>query len=103
MTCVVIDTENAFNKELATELGVDVDNILIYETTIIPGIQKIFALINAEFKNKKARKEVFFLIDSWGTIVEPQVLVKAEEGSPAVNMQSAQFTKAVAILTKACV
>lgn len=101
MTCVVIDSENAFNKELATDLGVDVDDILIYETSIIPEIKKIFARINAEFKNKRERKEVFFLIDSWGTIVETQVLDKAEEGSSAVNMQSAKFKNELANIINA--
>lgn len=101
MTCVVIDTENAFNTKLAESLGVDVDDIVIYKTAKIPEIKQIFAKINHGLTRAESR-EIFVLLDSWGPIVEAQVLEKAEDASSAVNMSAAKFKNELANIMLAC-
>lgn len=101
MSCVVIDTENAFNVELAQSLGVDTDDILIFKTARIPEIKQIYAKINHGLSRAESR-EIFILLDSWGPIVEEQVLDKAEEASSAVNMSSAKFKNELANIINAC-
>lgn len=101
MSCVVIDTENAFNTELAASLGIDVDDILIFKTSRIPEIKQIYSRINHGLTRAESR-EIFVLFDSWGPIVEEQVMEKAEEASSAVNMSSAKFKNELANIINAC-
>ena len=101
MSCVVIDTENAFNTELAASLGVDLDDILIFKTSRIPEIKQIYGRINHGLTRAESR-EIFVLFDSWGPIVEEQVMEKAEEASSAVNMSSAKFKNELANIINAC-
>lgn len=101
MSCVVIDTENAFNTELAEELGIDLDDIIIFKTSRIPEIEQIYARINHGLTRAESR-EIFVLLDSWGPIVEEQVLEKAEEASSAVNMSAAKFKNKLANIINAC-
>lgn len=101
MSCVVIDTENAFNVELAQSLGIDTEDILIFKTSRIPEIKQIFARINHGLSRAESR-EIFVLLDSWGPIVEEQVMEKAEEASSAVNMSAAKFKNELANIINAC-
>lgn len=101
MTCVVIDTENAFNIELALSLGIDIDDILIFKTARIPEIKQIYGKINHGLTRAESR-DIFVLLDSWGPIVEAQVMEKAEEASSAVNMSSAKFKNELANIINAC-
>ena len=95
MDCVVIDTEHAFNIELASSLGIDVNNIVIFETALIPELKQVIANINKGLTKAESRN-VFVLFDSWGPIVEQQVLDKAAEASSAVNMGAAKFKNELA-------
>lgn len=101
MTCVVIDTENAFNVELAASLGIDIDDILIFKTARIPEIKQIYGKINHGLTRAESR-DIFVLLDSWGPIVEAQVMEKAEEASSAVNMSAAKFKNELANIINAC-
>ena len=95
MSCVVIDSENAFNARLARKLGVDTDDIIIFKTSRIPEIKQIFARINNGLTRMESR-EIFILLDSWGPLVEEQVLEKAAQASSAVNMSGARFKNELA-------
>ena len=95
MDCIVIDTEHAFNRELAVKLGINLNDIAIFETSVIPDIKKIYSNVNSGLTRQESLN-TFFLFDSWGPIVEQQVLDKAEEGSSAVNMSSAKFKNELA-------
>lgn len=101
MTCVVIDTENAFNTQLAASLGIDIDDILLFKTSRIPEIKQIYARINHGLTRSESR-EIFVLLDSWGPIVEEQVMEKAEDASSAVNMSAAKFKNELANIINAC-
>lgn len=101
MDCVVIDTENAFNYELAASLGVNLDEIAIFNTSKIPVIKQIYAQIN-EGLTKEESRNVFVLLDSWGPIVTEQVMDKAGEGSSAVDMSMPRFKNELANVINAC-
>lgn len=93
--CVVIDTEKAFNRDLATSLGINVNDIAIFESALVPELKQIVANINNGLTRAEQRN-VFILLDSWGPIVEQQVLDKAAEASTAVNMSGARFKNELA-------
>lgn len=95
MDCIVIDTEHAFNPELARSLGIDTDDIVIFQSSLIPALKQVVAQINHGLSKAESRN-VFILFDSWGPIVEQQVLDKAAEGSSAVNMGEAKFKNELA-------
>ena len=95
MACVVIDTEHAINLELLKQLGIDLDKIVIYQTSKINELKQIFARIN-KGKTREESMNTFVLMDSWGPIVEVQVMEKAEEASAAVNMSGAKFKNELA-------
>lgn len=93
--CIVIDTEKAFNRDLAASLGINVDDIAIFESSLVPELKQIVANINNDLSRAEQRN-VFILLDSWGPIVEQQVLDKAAEASTAVNMSGAKFKNELA-------
>ena len=93
--CVVIDTEKAFNRDLASSLGINVDDIAIFESALVPELKQIVANINNDLSRAEQRN-VFILLDSWGPIVEQQVLDKAAVASTAVNMSGAKFKNELA-------
>lgn len=93
--CVVIDTEKAFNRDLAASLGINVNDIAIFESSLVPELKQIVANINNGLSRAEQRN-VFILLDSWGPIVEQQVLDKAAEASTAVNMSGARFKNELA-------
>lgn len=95
LDCIVIDTEHAFNFDLAKSLGINTDEIVVFQSSIIPELKRVVANINKEL-NKSEARNVFILFDSWGPIVEEQVLDKAAEGSSAVNMSAAKFKNELA-------
>jgi len=96
MECVVIDTERAFNHELAIQLGIDLDKIAVFETSRIPDVKRIFAQLNSGL-TKEESKNVFVLLDSWGALITEHVMDKAETGSAAADMgRTAQFKNELA-------
>lgn len=101
MACVVIDTEHAINLDLLKQLGIDLDKIVIYQTSKINELKQIFARIN-KGKTREESMNTFVLMDSWGPIVEVQVMEKAEEASSSVNMSGAKFKNELANIVNAC-
>lgn len=93
--CIVIDTEKAFNRDLASSLGINIDDIVIFESSLVPELKRIVANINNGLSRAEQRN-VFILLDSWGPIVEQQVLDKAAVASTAVNMSGAKFKNELA-------
>ena len=101
MACVVIDTEHAINLDLLKQLGIDLNKIQIYQTSKINELEQIFARIN-KGKTREEAMNIFVLLDSWGPIVEVQVLEKAEEASSARNMSAAVYKNKLANIINAC-
>lgn len=98
--CIVIDTEKAFNRELAKSLGINVDDIVVFESSLVSELKQIIAIIN-DGLTRDEQRNVFILLDSWGPIVEQQVLDKAAEASTAVNMSGAKFKNELATVLSA--
>ena len=101
MACVVIDTEHAINLDILKQLGIDLSKIVIYQTSKINELKQIFARINSG-KSREESLNTFVLMDSWGPIVEVQVLEKAEEASSSVNMSAPKFKNELANIINAC-
>ncbi len=101
MACVVIDTEHAINLDILKQLGIDLKKIVIYQTSKINELKQIFARIN-HGKTREESLNTFVLMDSWGPIVEVQVLEKAEEASSSVNMSAPKFKNELANIINAC-
>jgi len=102
MDCFVIDTERAFDYKIANALGINMDDVGIFDTQIISDLKEIFTNI-AKDVEKKDRENVFVLLDSWGDLVSTQVMAKAEEGSSTVDMGStSKFKNELANIMHAC-
>ena len=98
MSCIVIDSEHAFNWQLAQSLGIDLDNIIVFDEARVSEIGKIFARLNDKL-TRAERKEIFVDLDSWGAMVTTFAQEKASEGSDSADMgRSAQFKNALANL-----
>lgn len=98
MDCFVIDTEHAFNRELAESLGIDTNNIIVFDETRISELKRILSHINKGL-TREERRNIFIDLDSWGALVSTHVQEKAEEGSDAMDMgRTAQLKNELANL-----
>lgn len=101
MDCFIVDTENATNYDVLTGIGVNMDEVGVFHTNRIPELKQILAKLSKGLTREEA-SNVFVLFDSWGPIVEEQIMEKAEEASSAVNMSSAKFKNELANVLLAC-
>ena len=102
MDCYVIDSEVAFNPKMAEEFGVDTseDKLTVFQTSNIIKIRQIVAKL-AEGRTIDERRNTFIVLDSWGTLVSPVNLTKAEEGSETKDMSLSQWKNDLANILKA--
>jgi RecA/RadA recombinase len=71
MDCLVVSSEGAFNFKLAQRLGVNTDDIIVFESKFIHQINEF--ITNAQKGlTRKERHDVFLLFDSWGPIISLQ-------------------------------
>lgn len=101
MDCFIIDAENATNYKVLEAIGVDMSQVGVFNTKLIPEIKQIVTKL-AHGLTRAEQRNVFLLLDSWGPLVELQVMEKAEEGSSAVNMSGARFKAELANVLNAC-
>ena len=98
MNCFIVDTENSVNYELLTKLGINMKEVGVFgPTNRIPKIKQFITKLMSGLTLDEARN-TFLLFDSWGPIIEEQVIEKAEQASSAVNMSSAKFKNELANL-----
>ena len=71
MDCLVVSSEGAFNFKLAQRLGVNTDDIVVFESKYIHQINE-FVTNAQKGLTRKERHEVFLLFDSWGPLVSLQ-------------------------------
>lgn len=100
MDCFILDTERATNYEVLKKIGVNMDDVGVFNTNRIPEIKQILGKMMHGLSREECRN-TFLLLDSWGPIIEQQVIDKAEEASSAVNMSAAKFKGEVANLLMA--
>lgn len=102
MDCFIIDSENATNYDVLSSLGVNMDEVGVFNTNRIPELKQILAKLGHGLTRDEARN-VFVLLDSWGPLVTEQVMEKAEEASSAADMGStARFKNELANVLLAC-
>ena len=98
MNFFIVDTENSVNYELLTKLGINMKEVGVFgPTNRIPKIKQFITKLMSGLTLDEARN-TFLLFDSWGPIIEEQVIEKAEQASSAVNMSSAKFKNELANL-----
>lgn len=98
MDCFVIDSEHAFNFALAESLGIDLDNIIVFDEARISELKRIISRINKGLKREQ-RKNIFIDLDSWGALISTFTQEKAEDGSDSADMgRTAQFKNELANL-----
>lgn len=103
MNCFIIDTENSTNYDVLKNLGVNMDEVGVFgPENRIPKLKQILARLSEACENAEEARNTFVLFDSWGPIVEEQVLEKAAEGSSAVNMSAAKFKNELANVLLSC-
>lgn len=71
MDCLVVSSEGAFNFKLAQRLGVNTDEIVVFESKFIHQINE-FVTNAQKGLTRKERHNVFLLFDSWGPIISLQ-------------------------------
>lgn len=101
MNCFIIDTENATNYDVLTKLGINMKEVGVFSTNRIPEVKQILAKMCDGLTREECRN-TFVLLDSWGPLVEQQVLDKAAEASTAVNMAGAKFKAELANVLLSC-
>ena len=102
MNCFIIDSENAVNYKILKAIGVNMDDVGVFNTKLIPEIKQILAKIAHSCENRAEQRNVFILLDSWGPLAALQVMEKAEEGSSAVDMSAGRFRAELAVVLNAC-
>lgn len=101
MDCFIIDSENAVNYKILKAIGVNMDEVGVFNTKLIPEIKQILAKL-AHGLTRAEQRNVFLLLDSWGPLAALQVMEKAEEGSSAVDMSAGRFRAELAVVLNAC-
>lgn len=87
MQIIIIDTEYAFSEKMATSLGVDVskDKLFVFQDN---SIEKLITFILNIFDGmtKEERKNVFVVMDSWGTLLTTKTIKDGLAGKDVVDM-----------------
>lgn len=84
---VVVDTEFAFDYKFAKQIGIETsqENLLVVQNNSIEEVQKIILDI-LEDLDREERKEVFFLIDSFGGLVTSKTVGDAKINKDVADM-----------------
>jgi len=86
---IYIDTEMAFDFNLAESIGLDLDRLLVIQTNQIEDAQKqVMAIAND--LTKEERKKVLLVIDSWGGLVTSKTVADASSGNDAADFTVAK-------------
>lgn len=96
MQCFILCSEKSVNWDLLTKIGVNMKEVGVFNTSRLQEIKQAFTKMMNACETRAECRNTFVLLDSWGTILEQQVLDKAEEGSTAVNMSGARFRSELA-------
>ena len=101
MECLVIDSEKSFDYNWARAIGVDIseDKLTVVPTSNIIEIKQLIQIIVEDY-NREQRRNVFVLIDSWGTLVSNVMLEKASAGKDTQDMSLPRWKNELANLLK---
>jgi RecA/RadA recombinase len=86
MQVCIIDTERAFSFQFAQAIGIDIspDKLVVLQENGIEEVSGIIMTICGEIE-KKDRKNILFIIDSWGALVTSKTLDNALVGNDAAD------------------
>lgn len=86
MQVCIIDTERAFNFSFAQSIGIDIspEKLVVLQESSIEDVQGIIVTICDEIP-KSERKNVLFVIDSWGSLVTSKTVDNARKGNDAAD------------------
>lgn len=86
MQVCIIDTERAFSFQLAQSIGIDIspEKLIVLQENGIEEVMGIIMTICKEFP-KNERKNILFIIDSWGALVTSKTLDNALVGNDAAD------------------
>jgi RecA/RadA recombinase len=91
MQCVIIDTEYSFDYDWAKSLGIDVspNKLIVISENSIEHVKNIIMKI-CDGIPKAERKNVLFVIDSWGALVTSKTMEDALTGKDVLDMTEAK-------------
>jgi RecA/RadA recombinase len=86
MQVVIIDTERAFSFQFAQAIGIDIspEKLVVLQENSIEEVSGIIMTI-CDSVPKTERKNLFFVVDSWGALVTSKTLENALEGNDAAD------------------
>jgi len=82
MQVCIIDTERAFSYSFAQAIGIDItpQKLVVLQENSIEDVMGIIATIS-ESVPKEERKNIFFVVDSWGALVTSKTMDNASVGN----------------------
>ncbi|MFW6219532.1 MAG: hypothetical protein ACOC33_01560 [bacterium] len=97
MNTIIIDTERAFSFKLAKGLGIDTskEKLVVLQENSIENIKSIIMTI-CDNLSIEERRNTFFLIDSWGTLVTSKTIKDALTGNDVSDMTESKKKNALA-------
>lgn len=85
MQCIFINPEKDYDEVKFQRFGVDTSKLLVYRTNNIIEIKRILSQVKSELEPGE-EYDIFVLFDSWGPLVTPTLMEKAEKGSESREM-----------------
>lgn len=97
MQVCIIDTERAFNFEYANRMGINTDSskLVVLQENSVEEVTGIIVTICNEVP-REVRKNILFIIDSWGSMVTSKTLKDAESGNDVADMTVAKKKNSLA-------
>jgi len=96
MNTIIIDTERAFSFKLAKGLGIDTskEKLVVLQENSIEEIKSIVMTI-CDNLSIEERRNTFFLVDSWGTLVTSKTIKDALTGNDVSDMTESKKKNAL--------
>lgn len=85
LECVYVDTEYAYDRNMAKNIGIDDNNILVYQNNQIEDVQEFIMKVFKELTKDEKRK-IFLIIDSWNGMVTSKTVDDATSGKDVSDM-----------------
>lgn len=85
LDCILVDTEYAYDESFAENVGVETDNIIVYQNNQIEEVQEF---IMSTFKDlpREQRRNILLIVDSWNAMVTSKTVEDATSGKDVSDM-----------------
>lgn len=88
-TCILFDIERTYDENFYKKLGVDINNIIVFQQVKIEEVLQKFESISDSL-TKEEKRNIFIGMDSWGALVDSTAIKYALEGADTRNMTMSQ-------------